>query len=121
MQNKEQFEMLVGQIGMAKAIAQYSHSFASAAFIVPMFLQGQYFQASVFTVFEVSKELNKFILKKATDYVAKNVENSLSGDVADMTLEDTISEVSGEIVEQITKSKSFAFHPAALRAFSPAT
>lgn len=100
--NKDQFEMLVTQIGMAKAIGLFSHTFASSAFIVPMFLQGQTFQASVFTVFEVTKEFNKWVLQTTTDYIANNIPKALSGDVADMTLEDTMNEVAGEIVVQTT-------------------
>lgn len=103
---KDTLIMLGSQIGMAKVIALYSHNFSSAAFIVPLIAEGNYYAAGVFTGYEVSR----IVIKEITQSVAKElanigVKNAIQG-VTEKPMQQVAERVSTEVAERVAEEVS---------------
>jgi hypothetical protein len=97
---KDTLIMLGGQLGMAKVIALFSHEFSSAAFIVPMIAEGNYYAAGVFTGYEVSKIAVKQIIKSVTEQITREgIQNVVPG-ATEKSVQELTERVGTEVAER---------------------
>jgi hypothetical protein len=97
---KDTFIMLGAQLGMARVIAIFSHEFSSAAFIVPLIAEGNYYAAGVFTGYEVSKIAVKQIVQSVIQQLTvEGIQNVVPG-ATEKSIQELTERVGTEVAER---------------------
>ena len=101
--NKEQLVVMSVQIGMAVAISLFAKNYSSAAFIVPMLLQGEYYSAGVNVAFEITQKMTEKILKRTTKKLAEmGLKKSVKG-VQGKAMSKVVNRVSSQIAKRVAQ------------------